>query len=130
MFVIREERSIVGFFPLRCFANRKSFKGRIGDANHRNQGLAKIMGNTINDIIISLNLKLFTTISPENYSSLASTMAVNDMKIIRTLKNGYHLLECTPKKSDNPTSKKRGEYLTDYKYFIKLRRKEGHRHAA
>ena len=97
MFIIKEKDDIVGYFFLRCFMNGNSFKGRIVDHQHRNQGIAKVMGTVINDIVLALNLKLFTTISPDNYASLASTKAVNDIRIVRTLENGYYYIECTPK---------------------------------
>lgn len=100
MFLVKDSEEIVGYFFLRCFANGNTFKGRIVDARRRNQGIAKLMGNVINDVVLHLNLRLFTTISPENYSSLASTKAVNDIKIVRTLENGYYYIECTPKKKD------------------------------
>lgn len=98
MFLVKDGEEIVGYFFLRCFANGITFKGRIVDARRRNQGIAKLMGNVINEVVLHLGLRLFTTISPENYASLASTKAVNDIKIVRTLENGYYYIECTPKK--------------------------------
>lgn len=97
MFLVKDREEIVGYFFLRCFANGNAFKGRIVDAQRRNQGIAKLMGNVINDVVLHLGLKLFTTISPENYSSLASTKAVNDIRIVKVLENGYYYIECTPK---------------------------------
>lgn len=97
MFLVKDGEEIVGYFFLRCFANGNAFKGRIVDAKRRNQGIAKLMGNVINDAVLHLGLRLFTTISPENYASLASTKAVNDIIIVRTLENGYYYIECTPK---------------------------------
>lgn len=99
MFLVKDDEEIVGYFFLRCFANGSAFKGRIVDSNHRNMGIAKLMGNAINNVVLHLGLRLFTTISPENYTSLASTKAVNDIKIVRTLENGYYYIECFPKKS-------------------------------
>lgn len=100
MYKVSDSEEIVGYFFLRCFANGNAFKGRMVDYRRRNQGIAKQMGNVINAIVIELGLKLFTTISPENYASLASTKAVNDIKIVRTLENGYYYIECTPKKKE------------------------------
>ena len=88
MFKVIDKEEIIGYFFLRCFANGNAFKGRIVDYRKRNQGIAKQMGNVINDVVLALKLKLFTTISPKNYSSLASTKAVNEIKIVRTLENG------------------------------------------
>jgi len=100
MFLVKTGDNIVGYFFLRCFANGNAFKGRMVDSNHRNQGIAKLMGNVINAIVLRLGLRLFTTISPENYSSLASTKAVHDINIVRILENGYYYIECTPKKEN------------------------------
>jgi len=98
MFLVKDGEEIVGYFFLRCFANGNAFKGRMVDARRRNQGIAKLMGNVINEVVLHLGLRLFTTISPDNYASLASTKAVNEIKIVRTLENGYYYIECTPKK--------------------------------
>ena len=100
MYKVTDGDEIVGYFFLRCFSNGNAFKGRMVDYRRRNQGIAKLMGNVINDVVLHLGLRLFTTISPENYSSLASTKAVNDIKIVRTLENGYYYIECTPKKDE------------------------------
>lgn len=100
MYKVAEGDEIVGYFFLRCFANGNAFKGRMVDYRRRNQGIAKLMGNVINDVVLHLGLRLFTTISPENYSSLASTKAVHDIKIVRTLENGYYYIECSPKKKE------------------------------
>ena len=97
MFLVKDGEEIVGYFFLRCFINGNTFKGRIVDSRRRNQGIAKLMGNVINDVVLHLNLRLFTTISPDNFASLASTKAVNDIKIVRILENGYYYIECTPK---------------------------------
>ena len=88
-FVVTEGDHIVGYFFLRSFVNGKCFKGRIVDYRQRNRGIAKLMGIAINRIATHLDMRIFTTISPENYASLASTKAVNDINIVKTLKNGY-----------------------------------------
>lgn len=97
-FVVVEEENIVGYFFLRSFINGKCFKGRMVDYRQRNRGIAKLMGVAINRVATYFGMRIFTTISPENYASLASTKAVNDIKIVKTLKNGYYYIECTPKK--------------------------------
>jgi len=97
-FVVAEKDDIVGYFFLRSFVNGKCFKGRMVDYRQRNRGIAKLMGIAINKTAIHLGMRIYTTISPENYASLASTKAVNDIKIVKTLENGYYYIECTPKK--------------------------------
>ena len=100
MFLVKDKAEIVGYFFLRCFANGTAFKGRIVDVKHQNQGIGKLMGRILNEVVLYLNVRLYTTISPQNYASLASVKAVNDIKIIRTLENGYYYIECTPKKEE------------------------------
>ena len=51
----------------------------------------------MNKIITLLKVRLFGSISPDNYASLASTKAVNDIRIIKTLDNGYYYVEYLPK---------------------------------
>ena len=96
-YVVLDGTTIVGYFFLRSFVNGKCFKGRMVDHRWRNKGIAKQMGIAINDIATLLGMRIFTTISPDNYASLASTKAVNDIKIVKTLENGYYYIECTPK---------------------------------
>lgn len=96
-FVVTENENIVGYFFLRSFINGKCFKGRMVDFRQRNRGIAKLMGIAINQTALCLGMRIYTTISPENYASLASTKAVNDIKIVKTLENGYYYIECTPK---------------------------------
>ena len=100
-FVVTEGDLIVGYFFLRSFVNGKCFKGRMVDYRQRGKGIAKFMGIAINNVATHLGMRIYTTISPENYASLASTKAVNDIKIVKTLENGYYYIECTPKKKEN-----------------------------
>ena len=99
-YVVLDQDTIVGYFFLRSFVNGKCFKGRMVDYRWRNKGIAKQMGIAINDIATLLGMRIFTTISPENYASLASTKAVNDIKIVKTLENGYYYIECTQKSNN------------------------------
>lgn len=99
-FVVTEGDVIVGYFFLRSFINGKCFKGRMVDYRQRGKGIAKFMGIAINNVATHLGMRIYTTISPENYASLASTKAVNDIKIVKTLENGYYYIECTPKKKE------------------------------
>ena len=68
------------------------------DANHRGQGIAKIMGYAMNDVANSLGLKMFKSISPINAPSMAVTKSVCDINIVKTLDNGDLLVECIAKK--------------------------------
>ena len=97
-FVVTEEDNIVGYFFLRAFVNGKCFRGKIVDYRWRNKGIAKQMGIATNHIATHLGLRMFATISPDNYASMASSKAVNDVRIVKTLDNGYYYIEYAPKK--------------------------------
>lgn len=99
-FVVTEGELIVGYFFLRSFVNGKCFKGRMVDYRQRGKGIGKFMGIAINNIATHLGMRIYSTISPQNYASLASAKAVNDIKIVKILKNGYYYIESTPKKND------------------------------
>lgn len=96
-FVVTENETVVGYFFLRCFINGKCFKGYIVDYRQRGKGIAKLEGIAMNSINEHLGMRMYASISPENLSSLAVAKSVNDIKIIKTLENGYYLIECFPK---------------------------------
>lgn len=96
-FVVTEHDNIVGYFFLRAFVNGKCFRGKIVDYRWRNKGIAKQMGIATNCIAKHLGLRMFASISPDNYASLASSKAVNDVRIVKTLDNGYYYIEYAPK---------------------------------
>lgn len=103
-FVVTEDDLIVGYFFLRSFVNGKCFKGRMVDYRQRGKGIGKFMGIAINNIATHLGMRIYSTISPKNYASLASAKAVNDIKIVKILENGYYYIESTPKKNDEQQS--------------------------
>lgn len=97
-YVVMDGERIVGYFFLRSFVNGKSFRGKIVDYRWQGRGIAKLMGKAMTDISVALKIRMFGTISPENYASLASSKAVNEIKILNTLDNGYYYIEYLPKK--------------------------------
>ncbi|OWV05267.1 MULTISPECIES: GNAT family N-acetyltransferase [unclassified Fibrobacter] len=97
-FLVLSGETIVGYFFLRSFVNGKSFRGKIVDHRWQGRGIAKLMGKAATDVAQALPVRMFGTISPENYASLASSKAVNEVKILNTLDNGYYYIEYLPKK--------------------------------
>lgn len=97
-FVVREQNEIVGYFFLRCFVNGKAFRGKMVDKDHQGRGIAKLMGIAMTKVATTLGVRMFGSISPENYASLASAKASNDIKIHKTLENGYYYIEFLEKK--------------------------------
>ena len=99
-FLVLDGEKIVGYFFLRCFVNGKSFRGKIVDYRYRGKGIAKLQGLAATKVASALKMRVFGTISPENYASLASSKAVNEVRIVETLENGYYYIEYLPKKDE------------------------------
>lgn len=100
-FVVLKDDTIVGYFFLRCFVNGKCFRGKIVHKAWQGRGIAKLMGVAMTKVAQHLNLCMFGSISPENYASMASAKASNDIKVHKILENGYYYIEFFPKKVDN-----------------------------
>ena len=100
MFLVIEGDDIVGYFFLRCFVFGKCFRGKMVDYRWRNRGIAKLMGLASTDIAQKLGLRIFGTISKENVTSMASSAAVNEIRIIKELPNDYVYIEYLPKQND------------------------------
>ncbi len=96
-FLVLDKEKIVGYFFLRCFVNGKSFRGKIVDYRYRGKGIAKLQGLAMTKVAVALGIRMFGTISPDNYASLASSKAVNETRIVATLDNGYYYIEYLPK---------------------------------
>lgn len=95
--IVWHDQTIVGYFFLRCFINGKCFRGKIVDKNWQGKGIAKQMGIVMTKVSQALGMRMFGSISPENYASLASAKASNEIKIHQTLDNGYYYIEFLPK---------------------------------
>lgn len=103
-YVVWHGEELVGYFFLRCFLNGKGYRGRMVDYRWNNKGIGKLMSLAINRIALTLGIRMFSSISPENYASLASVKATCDMKIIKTLDNGYYYIEILPQKESSDLS--------------------------
>ena len=99
-FVVSSGNQIVGYFFLRSFVNGKSFRGKIVDKDWQGRGIAKLMGVAMTKVSQHLGLRMFGSISPENFASMASAKASNNIKVLKTLENGYYYIEFLPKPND------------------------------
>ena len=88
---------IVGYAFMRSFVSGASYRGYMVDAEHRGQGLAKIIGSGLNRVGDALRLDMYKSISPQNLASMKVTQAVCDTEILKTLENGDFLIKCTSK---------------------------------
>ena len=63
------------------------------DVNFQGRGIAKNMGRIMTDVALGAGFRLFATISKDNLSSLASSKAVNEIRIVAELDNNYIYIE-------------------------------------
>lgn len=97
MMCVLSEGRIVGYFFLRCFFNRKAFRGKIVDNTFQGKGISKQMAVVTTRICETMRFRQFETLSKDNIASLASTEAVNRVEIINELSDNYIFIECFPK---------------------------------
>lgn len=97
-FVVLKDDVIVGYFFLRCFVNGKCFRGKMVHKDWQGRGIAKLMGRGMTKVSDALGIRMFGSISPDNFASMASAMASNEIKVLKTLNNGYFYIEFLPKK--------------------------------
>ncbi len=84
---------LIGYCFLRCFFNKQSFRGKIVDYRYQGRGIAKQMGRLTSSICHELGSRLFATISKDNVKSIASSKAVNTVKVIKELPDNYLYVE-------------------------------------
>ena len=99
MYVVEKDDCVVGYVFLRCFFNGKCFRGKMVDVNWREKGIAVLMGHLSTEIALHLGLRMFGTISKENYASLYSSQSSNEIKVVEELPNNYLYIEYLPKKN-------------------------------
>lgn len=89
---------LVGYCFLRCFFNRQAFRGKIVDVNYQGRGIAKKMGMLTSKLCLELGFRLFATISKDNVKSIASSKAVNEIRVVKELPDNYMYVEYLLKK--------------------------------
>lgn len=89
-FLVLSDNELVGYFFLRAFVNGKCFRGKMVHKDLQGRGIAKLMGVAMTKVSQHLDLRMFGSISSENYASMASAKASNEIKIHKTLENGYY----------------------------------------
>lgn len=88
-----ENNELIGYCFLRCFFNKQAFRGKIVDVNNQGRGIAKKMGLIMSEICSKMNFRIFATISKDNVKSIASSKAVNNIRIIKELPDNYLYVE-------------------------------------
>lgn len=84
---------LIGYCFLRCFFNKQAFRGKIVDYTYQGKGIAKQMGRLTSSICHKFGFRLFATISKDNVKSIASSKAVNTVKVLKELPDNYLYVE-------------------------------------
>lgn len=92
---------LVGYFFLRCFANRRSFVGRILDASVDGQGLGRLMNQVLYHTAWEAGFRVMTTVSRHNEMVMRSHRNNPHAKLLRELPNEYLLVEFLPEVGDS-----------------------------
>lgn len=92
-FVTLDNEKIIGYSFIRFFFDQKAFRGKMVDYRYQGQGIAKQMGMLMTNIAFGAKYRLFATISSHNVQSLASSKAVNTIKILKELDDDYYYIE-------------------------------------
>jgi len=92
---------LVGYFFLRCFANRRSFVGRILDASVDSRGLGRLMNQILYQTAWEAGLRVMTTVSRHNEMVIRSHRNNPHAKLLHRLPNEYLLIEFLPDVDDS-----------------------------
>ncbi|HQP76798.1 MAG TPA: hypothetical protein PL069_05275 [Saprospiraceae bacterium] len=93
MMGVFEGSSMIGYFFLRFFANRKCFVGRLIDKNHRGRGIGDVMNKIMYNIAWRMNFRCLSTISRNNKLVMHSHSRNSHIKVIKELQADYLLVE-------------------------------------
>lgn len=87
------DNSLVGYFFLRFFLNKRCFVGRLIDIKHRGKGLGIIMNRIMYETAWRMNFRCFSTISRKNSSVMRAHSKNSRMVVLKELQNDYLLVE-------------------------------------
>ena len=88
---------LVGYFFLRCFANKKCFVGRLVDKDHRRKGIGEAMNQIMYYTAWDSGFRCFATISKNNELVMKAHAKNDRMEILKELSNEHLLVEFVEK---------------------------------
>lgn len=91
-----DDNTLIGYFFLRFFANRKCFVGRLIDEKHRGRGIGVVMNSIMYETAWRMKFRCLSTISRNNNSVMRAHSGNRNMKVLKELKNDYLLVEFLP----------------------------------
>lgn len=108
MFGAFHDETLVGYFFLRCFWNRKSFIGRVIDKDWEGRGIGRVMNQILYNTAWNSDFKCLTTISKHNHSVIRSHANNPTSRMLAELPNDYMLVELV-----HPEHQSEGQPLRD-----------------
>jgi len=96
MFGVFSNETLVGYFFLRCFANRRCFVGRMIDHQHDRLGIGRAMNRIMYYTAWNSGFRVFTTVSKNNDLVIRSHSRNPSAKVLKELPNNYLLIEFLP----------------------------------
>lgn len=99
IYVQEEDGEIVGYAFLRCFANGKSFLGKMVDVNHQGKGVCTTLCKVGMDLATKTGFRMFESINKANIGSMKASQKACDVLILEELEDGDVLIEDFPKGS-------------------------------
>jgi len=88
--------TLVGYFFLRFFANRKCFVGRLIDKEYRGKGIGAVMNDIMYETAWRMHFRCLSTISRNNHAVMKAHSGNRHMIVLKELKNHYLLVEFLP----------------------------------
>lgn len=93
MMGVFDEGKMVGYFFLRCFANKQCFVGRLIDESSEGKGIGRVMNEIMYNTAWNAGFKCLSTISKNNNMVMRSHSNNNTMIILKELPNDYLFVE-------------------------------------
>ena len=106
MFGAFRNGSLVGYFFLRCFWNRKCFVGRLIDEPYEGQGIGRVMNQIMYHTAWWSGFRCFTSISRNNKWIMRAHAKNPHATFVTELANDYQLVEFLPVTGENPSTAK------------------------
>ncbi len=102
IYVQEEDGEIVGYAFLRCFANGKSFLGKMVDVNHQGKGVCTTLCKVGMDLATKTGFRMLESINKANIGSMKASQKACDVIVVEELEGGDLLIEDRPKGSLRP----------------------------